>query len=154
MLNMDMIGRMRSNKLTVLGGGTAKEWDSILTPLCNKARVSCSLGGSGYGPSDQMSFYAEGIPVLHFFTGAHGDYHKTTDDVDDLNVSGAVRVAEIVGDTAEALANRDSRLTYRRVAPPPPKGDARSFGASMGTIPRLRARRRWSSGRPVIWGAP
>jgi len=93
------------------------------------------LGGDGYGPSDQTPFYGAGIPVLHFFTGAHSDYHKPGDVAGLINAGGAAQVARIVERVAEDVAGRQERLTYRKVAAPPPQGDVRSFGASLGTIP-------------------
>ena len=82
MLNMDMVGRLRGNRVTVLGGESAAEWKEIVPPLCDRERLACSLSGDGYGPSDHSPFYAAGVPVLHFFTGAHEDYHKPSDDAD------------------------------------------------------------------------
>ena len=58
----------------------------------------------GFGPSDHSSFYAQQIPVLHFFTGSHSDYHRPTDDFPKINVDGMRRVADLVADVAAALA--------------------------------------------------
>jgi Tol biopolymer transport system component len=134
MLNMDMVGRMRANQLQVLGSESAAEWGAIVPAICDRAAVACGLSGSGYGPSDHMSFYAAGAPVLHFFTGGHLDYHKASDDSDKINAAGAARVAQIVADTALAVADR-APLTYQKVAAPPATGDVRVRGASLGTIP-------------------
>ena len=79
MLNMDMVGRMRGNRLSVLGGESAAEWEELVRAACAKARGRVRGSGDGYGPSDQTPFYAAGVPVLHFFTGAHADYHKPRD---------------------------------------------------------------------------
>ncbi len=135
MLNMDMVGRMRGNQLSVLGGESAAEWAELVEPACAAAKVGCNLSGSGYGPSDQTAFYAAGVPVLHFFTGAHVDYHKTSDDSDRINAAGAARTAGIVAEVAAGMARRATLLTYKQTAAPLPAGDARSFGASLGTIP-------------------
>jgi len=134
MLNMDMVGRMRANQLQVLGSDSAPEWGTIVQPACDAAAVVCSMSGTGYGPSDHMSFYAAGSPVLHFFTGGHLDYHKASDDADKINAIGGARVAQIVGDVALALEKTDT-LTYKKVAPPPSGGDVRARGSSLGTIP-------------------
>jgi hypothetical protein len=133
MLNMDMVGKLRGNALTVLGSDTAEEWSTLLERACSQARVLCSGSGDGYGPSDQMSFYAAGVPVMHFFTGAHGDYHKPSDTPDKLVYGGVAQIAQLVHSLVDGL--QDARLTFRKVAPPAPKGDARSFGASLGTVP-------------------
>jgi Tol biopolymer transport system component/S1-C subfamily serine protease len=135
MLNMDMIGRMRMNQLHVNGGDSAREWKDLVGPACAAANVDCSIGGSGYGPSDHMPFYVAGAPVLFFFTGNHLDYHTATDDADKINAAGAARVALIASDVAIAAASRPS-LTY--VKSPPEVmhgGDPRRRGASLGTVP-------------------
>jgi membrane-associated protease RseP (regulator of RpoE activity) len=135
MINMDMVGRLRGNALSVLGGDSAEEWHAIVTPYCEHAGFSCSLGGDGYGPSDQYPFYAAGVPVLHFFTGVHEDYHKPSDDADKINGDGGVRVAALVAELAEGLSGRAERLAYKSLPAPAPRGDARSMGASLGTVP-------------------
>jgi hypothetical protein len=135
MLNMDMVGRMRNNALHVNGGESAKEWKSLVEPACEKSRVSCTIGGSGYGPSDHMAFYVAGIPVLFFFTGNHLDYHTATDDADKINSGGGARIAMIVADVALATANRKDQLTYVKSAPQTMVGDVRRVGASLGTVP-------------------
>jgi hypothetical protein len=133
MLNLDMVGRMKSNTLSVLGAETAPEWTALIEPACAAARVECKAGGDGYGPSDHTPFYTGGLPVLFFFTGAHGDYHKPSDTPEKLNAGGMARVAEIV----EAIANAASEttLTYSKRPAPTGRGDARSFNASLGTVP-------------------
>jgi len=135
MLNMDMVGRLRGNLVTVLGGESAEEWKELVPPLCEKDLVACSLSGDGYGPSDHSPFYAAGVPVLHFFTGAHEDYHKPSDDADKINAAGGARVAALVTDVAETIADRPQRPTYKSAPAPVAQGDVRSYGASLGTIP-------------------
>ena len=135
MLNLDMIGRLRDNQLTVLGAKTASEWQSLVTAACERERIECALGSDGYGPSDQTSFYAAGIPVLHFFSGSHPDYHKPTDSADRINAGGAAQIAALVTDIAQAVTELPGPLGFQAVAPETPKGDVRSFNASLGTIP-------------------
>jgi Tol biopolymer transport system component len=135
MLNLDMVGRMRANQLHVNGAESAKEWNGIVEPACKNARVSCTIGGSGYGPSDHMAFYVAGIPVLFFFTGNHLDYHTATDDSDKINAAGGARVAMIVTEIAASLATRKDALTYVKTAPQTVAGDMRRAGASLGTVP-------------------
>jgi len=135
MLNLDMVGRLRDNQLTVLGAKTATEWQGLVTAACDRARLECALGSDGYGPSDQTSFYAAGIPVLHFFSGSHTDYHKPSDSADKINAGGAAQIAKLVTDVAQAVTDLPAALSYQQVAPEAPKGDVRSFNASLGTIP-------------------
>ncbi|HEX3759213.1 MAG TPA: M28 family peptidase [Kofleriaceae bacterium] len=134
MINMDMIGRMKMNKLYVNGGESAKEWRDLVAPACAAQRVECTIGGSGYGPSDHMPFYIAGSPVLFFFTGSHSDYHTATDDADRINAIGGARVAAIAGAVTLATAAVRS-LTYVKAPPEPMGGDLPRRGASLGTVP-------------------
>jgi hypothetical protein len=136
MLNMDMVGRMRDNRLQVLGAETATEWKDLVQTACDKSRVECASSGDGYGPSDQTSFYSGGVPVLHFFTGTHSDYHKPSDTPDKINAGGAAQTGKICGDIAVAVSQREHPLTFKGgIEGPAVRGDLRSFNASLGTIP-------------------
>jgi Tol biopolymer transport system component len=134
MINMDMIGRMKMNRLYINGGDSAKEWRDIVAPACADQRVECQIGGSGYGPSDHMPFYIAGSPVLFFFTGSHSDYHTATDDADKINAIGGARTAAIAADATVAAANIP-QLTYVKAPPEPMGGDMPRRGASLGTVP-------------------
>ncbi|MDF2698366.1 MAG: tolB protein precursor [Labilithrix sp.] len=136
MLNMDMVGRMRDNRLQVLGAETATEWQDMITGTCDANRVSCAASGDGYGPSDQINFFSAGVPVLHFFTGTHTDYHKPSDTADKINAGGAMQTGKICAGIALATSQREAPLTFKADAQgPAPHGDMRSFNASLGTIP-------------------
>ncbi len=135
MINMDMVGRMRGNHLSILGSESAEEWDAMVPSLCVELGVDCQLSGDGYGASDQTPFYAAGVPVLHLFTGVHDQYHKPSDDSDLINAAGGARTAWLAASVAAELAQRGDPLTYKASAAPPPRGDTRTYGASLGTIP-------------------
>ncbi len=135
MLNMDMVGRMRMSQLHVNGGDSAKEWKSIVAPACEAATINCTIGGSGYGPSDHMPFYVAGSPVLFFFTGNHLEYHTAKDDLEKINTIGTAKVVEIVSSVALATSKQPS-LTYVKSPPEMLRGgDMRRRGASLGTVP-------------------
>jgi len=135
MLNMDMVGRLRQNRLTVLGGESAAEWSELVSGACKGRKVGCTVNGSGYGPSDHTPFYAARVPVLHFFSGAHADYHKPSDDASLINAAGLAQVALVVADVGLAVAGRAGPLTLKSAPEPPSGGDSRSYGASLGTVP-------------------
>jgi Tol biopolymer transport system component len=136
MINMDMVGRMRDNRLQVLGAETASEWKALVQGSCDRSRVECALSGDGYGPSDQTSFYAAGVPVVHFFTGTHSDYHKPSDTPDKINAAGAAQTAKIVAEVALLTSQREAPLTFKSgIEGGSARGDMRSFNASLGTIP-------------------
>lgn len=110
MINFDMVGRLRGDTLAVYGNGTSPVWDDLLSS-CNAqagAGFELVLSESGVGPSDHTSFYLEDIPVLHFFTGQHEDYHKPTDTADKLNYEGMVRIADFAACLVQELGALDS----------------------------------------------
>ena len=118
MLNMDMVGRLRENKLIVHGTGTAAEFDLLIERLNAGHNFKIVKKPSGYGPSDHASFYEKKIPALHFFTGAHQDYHTPDDDFEKINTEGIARVSRMVADAALAIAETDSRPTYQKTKRP------------------------------------
>ncbi len=105
MLNMDMVGRVQDNKLTVFGTGTAEEWTQLLEQTNSDIDQPLTLQfvSDGYGASDHSSFYAKGIPVLHFFSGTHAEYHRVEDDWHLINAEGLVQVADLVTGVARGL---------------------------------------------------
>lgn len=114
MINLDMVGRLRNHDLTVYGTGTADEWPQLISEAFEDRNFRLQTRPSGYGPSDHASFYEHGVPVLHFFTGFHPQYHRPNDDVELLNIEGMQRIAEVVVDLVTRLAERPDRLHPRR----------------------------------------
>ncbi len=133
MVNMDMVGRLRDDKLSVLGGDSAEEWDDLVGPLCEHYGFECTVGGDGFGSSDQSAFFAADVPVLHFFTGTHSEYHKPSDDANLINAEGGARIAWLVSDVASTVANREGELTLVKTSDGPQRRMA--LKARLGTIP-------------------
>jgi hypothetical protein len=96
MVNMDMIGRLMNRQLTVFGTGTAKNFETILNSHNTDSTFTLQFNPDGYGPSDFSSFYAKKIPVLNFFTGTHGDYHRPVDTWDKIEKAGTEKVVRYV----------------------------------------------------------
>ena len=137
MLNMDMVGRMRSARLLALGAATAREFPALLDSLNTPPRFDLRASGDGWGPSDHAVFFATRRPVLHFFTDLHDDYHRSTDDWDKLNVTGIAQVARFVADLAWNLANRPGPLTFVDAPRPQATAGGSGYGAYLGTIPDM-----------------
>jgi hypothetical protein len=97
MLNMDMIGRLRENKLEVGGVGTAVGLNDWCNDFFGSSGLVVAGKPGGDGPSDHASFNQAGVPVLFFFTGLHDEYHTARDVADTINVEGAAVVADMVG---------------------------------------------------------
>ncbi|MDP6980927.1 MAG: M28 family peptidase [Myxococcota bacterium] len=136
MVNLDMVGRLRNHRLHAFGTDSSPDWSDMLDSIAQARGFNLVAGGDGYGPSDQMSFYGAGVPVVHFFTGSHSEYHTPLDDSDQLNFLGGTRVARVVADTLTRLLLRDERLAYQSSGHDSTMaGDSRGFGAYLGTVP-------------------
>lgn len=132
MLNMDMIGRLNdsTNKIIVYGVGTSPTWVPLVEKI--KSGLSIKQDSSGIGPSDQTSFYLKNIPVLHFFTGQHKDYHKPGDDAGKVNYAGEKKVLEYI---IKLVAETDEmpKLTFQKTKAPDNKNSG--FKVTMGLMP-------------------
>ncbi len=139
MLNMDMVGRLRNERLLALGAATAKEFPDLLDSLNQNEvqRFDLNASGDGWQATDVASFFAAKRPVIHFFTGLHEDYHRSTDRWEKINAVGLARVAAFVADVAWTLANRAAPLTFVDAAPPQAMTGGSGYGAYLGTIPDM-----------------
>jgi len=145
MVNLDMVGRPAKGKLYVDGADTARGLRDLVTRYAAwrpAVPLQLAFGGDGYGPSDHTAFYARGVPVLFFFTGAHGDYHRPSDTAEKIDGPGLAAVARLAYRMAR-IAAQSPRLEVVRAPPPPsPGGRAeRGYGAYLGTIPDFEERK-------------
>ncbi|MDE3003148.1 MAG: M28 family peptidase [Gemmatimonadota bacterium] len=149
MLNLDMVGRVVDDAITIFGFGTADEWDEIVdganVALANPLRLA--KAPDGYGPSDHSSFHAAGLPVLHFFSNTHTDYHRPSDDWDKINEDGLNRVTELTERVARRLAEGGAdavALTPIQMEQPSAPGGGSSsssgYGPYLGSIPDMTPR--------------
>jgi hypothetical protein len=109
MLNMDMVGRLNDNTLTVYGIGTAEGFGALIDEQNKRTAFNLDKQVAGYGPSDHSSFYEVGIPVFHFFTGLHNEYHRPSDDFELINFDGMARIADMVTGAAQEISIRPDR---------------------------------------------
>lgn len=140
MVNLDMVGRLRNDRLLVFGSETAAELPALLDSLNRGAALDLRTSGDGYGRSDHQSFYLAKKPVLHLFTDLHEDYHRPSDDWERINVPGLLRVAAFATEVTRALADRTAPLTFVEKPPPQPVAtDAprSGYGAYFGSIPDM-----------------
>jgi hypothetical protein len=142
MINLDMIGRMRDNKLYI--GGTAS--GSNLKPMLEKIIPTSGLrvdysGGTTEGSSDHTSFTSHQVPALFFFSGLHADYHKPSDTWDKIDAPAAARLLALVAEVAESLRDAPERPAFVKLAAPAPHsgnvpaGQTSGYGAYFGSIP-------------------
>ena len=151
MLNLDMIGRLEGRTLVVEGVGTAEEWTDVLLAANQSTAqpLSIAVTPDGFGPSDHSSFYGEGLPVLHFFSNTHVDYHRPSDDWDKVDIEGLGQIVDLVSEVAfdvAGVSGSDERIALTRVEPdlaaahgqdPSSSTTGGGYGPYLGTIPDM-----------------
>ncbi len=147
MINLDMIGRIRDEKVFVGGIATGSNFKALFESLKTKYPFHFDWSEQGgYGSSDHTSFTTKQVPVLFFFSGLHGDYHKPSDTWDKITADQSVKLLQFIADVTERLEVEDNRPAYVRVEPQGPHGVAASaegtgssggggYGPYFGSIP-------------------
>lgn len=131
MINMDMVGRMKKDSsLAVYGTGTSPIFKQVLKAHNNDFKLI--QNESGVGPSDHTSFYLADIPVLHFFTGQHSDYHRPSDDIETLNYEGMVKISNYIFDIISDLDD-NGKLAFRKTKNESDKTPR--FRVGLGVVP-------------------
>ena len=138
MINMDMIGRIRDNKVYIGGVGTGSTFQSLLEQARVRSGFQFEYSAGGYAASDHTSFVSKHIPVLFFFSGLHSDYHKPSDTWDKINSEDAARLLDVVAAVVFDIADAPDRPAFITVAEDKPAastGGGRGYGPYFGSIP-------------------
>jgi hypothetical protein len=135
-VNFDMVGRLADNKLYLQGVGSSSVWRKLIEKRNVAAGFNVVLQDDPYLPTDVTAFYPKGIPVIHFFTGSHEDYHRPTDTAEKINYDGMERIARFARALITDLLTAPERPDYMKVT----HGDRDTAGreqlrAYLGTIP-------------------
>ena len=138
MVNLDTVGRLGKNPLTVFGAGSAEEWVHILRGAGYVTGVPITNVADDFGSGDQTSFIDAGVPAVQLFSGVHDDFHRPGDTPDKIDVPGLVKTAQVLRETVEYLAGRAQALRStlgdgRENAIPAARETARQV--SLGTVP-------------------
>lgn len=135
MINMDMIGRLNesSKALTIGGYGTSPLWGIALPSIKDGRNFTIKFDSSGTGPSDHNSFYRKEIPVLFFFTGLHGDYHKPSDDFDKINYIGQLQIVKYISQVIEKTS-KNGKPVFAKTQELQTSTNAR-FNVGLGIMP-------------------
>jgi aminopeptidase YwaD len=138
MVNLDMVGRLKSDSTLAIGGtGTSEHSENLLNGLPRDPGLKLAFAPEGYGPSDHATFYGRNIPVFFLSTGPHLAYHTPSDDPDSLDYEGLRKIAEYAGELTWALANLDQALAFREAGPKESMGrySRRGKGVTLGIMP-------------------
>jgi hypothetical protein len=150
MLNMDMIGRVapvedktpngnvvKRDRIVVYGTATSTGLDQLVEGIAKKLDFKMLKVPGGQGPSDHTSFYNKGVPVLHFFTGTHKDYHTPTDTVEKINIDGILKSVNFVQAAADHYATVKDRPDYLKTKGGSEDPTSPNSGASRVNMPTL-----------------
>lgn len=135
MINLDTVGRLEDGKIIVFGARSAEEFSRLLGEAGTGYDLEIVEKQEIYGFSDQNPFYARGVPALHFFTGAHDDYHSPDDVCEKINFEGLASLTSLVADFA--ILTTFSRAGLTPVVLEPKSGEtmSRGKGAHLGIVP-------------------
>jgi hypothetical protein len=153
-VNLDMVGRMRDNKLAVQGVGTSPVWPKLVEKVNVAAGFDVRLQEDPYGPSDITSVVTAGIPSIDLTTGPHEDYHRPTDrpaliDYEDLD-----RVAAFTAALFRKLADLDAPPEYVKVERKGGMGGRADLRVTTGTIPDFTSEVQGLRLSGVVGGGP
>jgi hypothetical protein len=154
MVNMDMIGRAKGKTLMVIGSGTSPAWTQILEDANREFGFDLRKTNTGFGNSDQASFYGKDIPVLFFFTGTHPDYHRPSDTWEKINIAAQSKIVRLVANVVGQIAELPERPLFVKSADEGPRMAAGGFGVYVGTIPDYAAEREGVTLSGVREGSP
>ena len=137
MLNMDMIGRIKDDKVYIGGVGTGSTLKPVIEQAAAKENFKVEYSPGGYSASDHTSFVTKHIPVLFFFSGLHSDYHKPSDTWEKINAQSAAHLVDVVGDATQQLASAQDRPTFVTVMEDKPLSGVggSGYGPYFGSIP-------------------
>ncbi len=137
MLNMDMIGRIKDNKVYIGGVGTGSTLQKVLDDSKGDSPLHFELSQSGYASSDHTSFVAKRIPVLFFFSGLHADYHKPSDTWEKINPGSSAALLNVVARVTVALASAPEKPVFLNVVENNPHSGVSGggYGPYFGSIP-------------------
>ena len=132
MLNMDMIGRIKDDKVYIGGIGTGSNFKTLLEQASDKSTLKIEYSAGGYSASDHTSFVTKRIPVLFFFSGLHSDYHKPSDTWEKINARAAANLLDLVSRVSLQLASAGERVAFVAVVEDKPAGGTTGGGGGYG----------------------
>ena len=139
MLNMDMIGRIKDGKVYIGGVGTGSTFQKVLDQARDESHLNFEYSQTGYAASDHTSFISQKIPVLFFFSGLHGDYHKPSDTWEKINPQAAARLLNVVAAATLEIADAPERPQFINVGDASPHAGGvpggGGYGPYFGSIP-------------------
>ncbi len=111
--NVDMIGRLRSDRVIIYGDRSSYGWREMLSRDNEPLGLLLDFDWLMKADSDHHPFFAAGLPIIMLHTGLHDDYHRPSDKAEKVNPAGLQKVSQLLFRTALDLADADTRPKFR-----------------------------------------
>ena len=149
-LNLDMIGRLRGERLEVYGSRSAVGLRRAVVAANLPTSLNLAFSWEYSEDSDHYPFLAAGVPTLMFHTGLHGEYHRPSDDTHLINFSGIEPVAGLALETLLAVADAAEPPSFREACRSESEADRKRLEAEAQPAPA----KRWGLGTRGDAGDP
>ena len=113
MINLDMIGRLQNDTLTVFGTRTSAGLRRIVSESNQEAGLKLEFTREVKHNSDHHTFFTRGIPILMFHTGLHDDYHRPSDTVEKIDSAGIHKISQLLFRLVDHLGNAPEIAPFR-----------------------------------------
>ncbi len=116
MLNLDMIGALRAERVLVFGSRTATGLRRMASMSNQDGGLTLDFTWQMIANADHYSFYDRGIPTLFLHTDLHERYHRPTDVAAKINREGMMRVGRLAFAILYEMAEGPMQPPFRPVA--------------------------------------
>jgi len=143
--NLDMIGRLRNQSVTVFGSRTAAGLRRLLAEQNYGDDLLLNFDRTIKRDSDHFPFIQSRIPAVMLHTGKHSDYHRPSDDPDKLNLTGMQQLTRLLFRTVYTAADAPDLNPFRQASRRESGETERRFADSSSRSPRRLG---------VVWVSP
>ena len=126
MINFDMIGWLREDKVTLFGWNSSAQFDKMFNDANTDFNFELVKPEAGFAGSDHVPFNQKRIPNTFIHTGLTSTYHTPDDDFETIDCEGAVKVIDFTEAFMDELCSSEKRPKYTYKGP-------FLFGVNVGT---------------------
>jgi hypothetical protein len=116
LVNMDMIGRLRHDRLLLMGSRTGYGLRRIICENNLEPDLLLEFPTALRANADHYPFASHSIPSLTLHTDLHEDYHRPSDHAERVNPQGMRQVTQLLLRFVYHTANRDELPRFREAA--------------------------------------
>ena len=117
MVNFDMIGWLRDEKLTLYNWNTSPQLDPIFEAANEGLGFDLNKPTQAFGGSDHLPFNRRGVANMFIHTGTNAVYHTPEDDFEAINCEGALRVIDYSERVVDMLAELETKPSFGKPKP-------------------------------------